>query len=204
MKIIITLTEENPNLKILAVTKGRSIEEIQKLLNNYPQIKAIGENRVSEAETKFPTLTKQAEKHFIGKLQSRKIPKIVELFDAVQSLESLNQAQALSKEAQKQHKNLIVFLQVNISQLPQRSGCMPEQAPTLIQEIQKLPQLELFGLMGMASQDPQKATEEFKLLKSLQGDLTECSMGMSSDHKIAISAGSTMLRLGRVLFNKAE
>ena len=181
------------NLKLVAVTKNRSVPEILEMLRKHKP-DAIGENRLEEAEEKLPHL--KIEKHFIGKLQSRKIPKIVELFDVIQSVESLKQAEKISAQG----RPIRALLQINISGLPSRGGAIPEETPELIQKFQSLPNIELIGVMGIASQDPEKARQEFRLLKSLQGDLPECSMGMSDDQKIAIEEGSTMLRLGRALF----
>jgi PLP dependent protein len=190
----LNLSEDNRKLKCLAVTKTRSVSEISEMINR-TGFTRIGENRLDEAEklAHFPDL----EKHFLGKLQSRKISKIVELFDVIQSVETLKQAELISKEG----KEIQIYLQINLDGAPERSGCSPAEVANLIKGIQKLPNLKLIGLMGMASQDSEKARRQFKKLKSLQGNLLECSMGMTSDYKIAIEEGSTMLRLGRVLFN---
>ncbi len=192
-----SLTDRNSKLKLVAVTKGRSIEQILEMLEK-TDAKRIGENRLQEAKEKFPKLPAELEKHFLGKLQSRKIPEIVQLFDVIQSVENLEQAKFISKEA----KEIKVFLQINISDLPQRSGCHPDEALKLIKEIQSLPHINLIGVMGMASQNPDSIRKEFQLLKSLQANLPECSMGMSGDYQIAIEEGSTMLRLGTALFTE--
>lgn len=195
MNLISRLTAAHPKLKIVAVSKGRSKEELKEMLIQ-TGLESIAENRLKEAEEKLKELPEKLEKHFIGKLQSRKIPKIVELFDVIQSVENLEQAKIISA----QEKDIKVFLQVNIARIPQRSGCKPEEAEGLIKAIKQLPHIELAGVMGIASQEPNKARNEFKLLKSLQGDLPECSMGMSGDYQIALEEDSTMLRLGRILF----
>lgn len=201
------ITGSLPRLKLLAVTKGRSSEEIEEILRLYPAICRIGENRIEEAKVKFGELKvnlaadfDRLEKHFIGKLQSRKIRQVAELFDVVQSVENLSQAKKLSEAATALGKTLGVFIEVNLSGLPQRSGAVPAEVPALIEQVQTLPGLELLGVMGMASLNPEQARTEFKRLKSLQGSLPECSMGMSSDYGIAIEEGSTMLRLGSALF----
>lgn len=194
------------NLKLVAVTKGRTVPEILKMLK-LTGAKCIGENRLKEAKDKLPELMSELkktgakieiEKHFIGKLQSRKIPQIVQLFDVIQSVENLKQAKRIS-ECGKQIK---IMLQVNISGLSQRGGAKPKETEKLIEEIKKLPNIELIGVMGLASQDPEKAKKEFHLLKSLQGNLQECSMGMSEDWQTAVKEGSTMLRIGRLLFEE--
>lgn len=140
------------------------------------------------------------EKHFIGKLQSRKIREVAELFDVVQSVENLEQAKKLSEAALELGKVLTVFVEVNLSGLSKRSGATPEEVPALMEAISELPGLRLQGVMGMATPNLEEARVQFKLLKSLQGSLPDCSMGMSDDYGIAIEEGSSMLRLGRVLF----
>lgn len=191
------LSGNQRKLKLVVVTKKRSVEEI-KTLHKKIAFTRIAENRLDEAKKKFPKLDPGLEKHFIGKLQSRKIKDIVKLFDVIQSLENFEQAQKINAcgEAIK------VFLQVNTSGQKQRSGCTIKEAPGLIKLIQALPNLNLIGVMGMASQSPELARKEFSILKSLQGDLAECSMGMSNDWGIALEEGSTMLRLGSTLFKE--
>lgn len=197
MKTDKSLSDNRRKLKLVAVTKNRKADEIKAMLKRY-KILRIAENRLKEAEDKFPHLSKSIEKHFIGKLQSRKIKRVVKLFDVIQSVENLKQAKLISM----QEKPIVIYLQVNISKKENRSGADPSEAKDLIKQISTLPNIKLVGVMGIASQDPIKARKEFKLLKDLQGSLKECSMGMSGDFQIALDEGSTLLRLGRVLFQE--
>jgi pyridoxal phosphate enzyme (YggS family) len=197
--LISRLAEERPNLKVLAVSKGRSVLEIQNLIA-LTGLTRIAENRLAEALLKFSELPLGLERYFIGKLQSRKIPKIVELFDVIQSVENLEQAKLISECG----KPIQIFLQVNLSRRSNRSGVLPEELSDLISAVQSLPHVNLIGLMGMASPIEELGENgvraEFKLLKSLQGSLDECSMGMSADFEIALEEGSSMIRLGTILF----
>lgn len=186
-------------LKIVAVTKNRSVPEILTMLIK-TGIKRIAENRLEEVKKKFPILPNKLEKHYIGKLQSRKIKQIVQLFDVIQSVENIEQAKKISICANEINKSISILIQINISKKENRSGVSLESFNELKDAIKKLPHLKLVGVMGMASHDPILVRDEFRLLKSLQGDLEECSMGMSEDYAIAIEEGSTMLRLGRLLF----
>ncbi len=194
------LTDIPEKLKVLMVSKGRTISEIQAILKAQPQIIRIGENRLESAEKTWLNLPKNIEKHFIGKLQTRKIKKIAQFFDVVESLENQKQAEALNTA----RKNMRIYLQVNLSGSPQRQGCSWHDAPTLADFIQSKTQLQLEGVMGIASQNPEKAREEFRKLKQLQIELglAECSMGMSDDFEIAIEEGATLIRLGRSLFKE--
>lgn len=196
MNVISTLSVKYPNLKVVSVTKNRNLSEVLLMLSE-SGLTRIAENRLEEALEKFPKLPK-VEKHFIGKLQSRKIKKIVENFDVIQSVESLEQAKKISSCG----KKIKIMLEINISGKENRSGAKPQEVEKLIPEIGKLPNIELIGVMGIASRENPR--EEFKLLKSLQGNLPECSMGMSEDYEIAIEEGSTMLRLGRILFGNVS
>jgi len=197
----VILPDLNPKLKLVAVTKGRSISEIRALLDQ-SGLTRIAENRLEEAQKKLPQLPTNLEKHFIGKLQSRKIKAIVELFDVIQSVESLEQARLISACG----KAMRIFLEVKLVDLPGRSGAAPSEVPALIAAISNLPHLTLEGVMGIASPSasPEQTRAEFRLLKSLQGALPECSMGMSDDYPIAIEEGSTLLRLGRALFENTK
>lgn len=179
------------------VTKGRTVHEINDVLAK-TGLNRIAENRIEEADLKFPRLSHQIEKHYIGKLQSRKIRYITRLFDVIQTLENKKQAQAIND----QNRPIKVMIQVNLDGDPARSGCQPDEFEDLKSYVLALPNLELIGVMGMASQDESKALGQFKMLKSLQGELAECSMGMSGDYPLAIEAGATMLRLGRQLFER--
>lgn len=187
--------------KLVAVTKGRSVNEIIDAYKQF-QFSDIAENRVTEAKTKFSELNLKVKKHFIGNIQSRKISEITALFDVVQSISNVNHANKLDQCAQKLGKTLEVMIQVNISGQAGRSGSSYNDFSEIKKVILELPNLKLIGVMGIASQDPECAREEFYRLKQLQGNLEHCSMGMSGDYKIALSEGSTMLRLGRVLFIK--
>jgi uncharacterized pyridoxal phosphate-containing UPF0001 family protein len=189
-----------PNkISVVAVVKGQSSDLIMKMLEK-TGYKYVGHNRLNEAVKLKAVLPTGLTWHFLGKLQSRKIPKIVKTFDVIQSLENLEQAALIAGFTD---KDVIysVYLQVNISGIDGHSGCKPEDTRAILNGIKKFTGLKVVGLMGMASQNAELARKEFRLLKSLCPDGLECSMGMSGDYKIAIEEGSTMLRLGRILFD---
>jgi pyridoxal phosphate enzyme (YggS family) len=211
MTISSSLSEQNRKLKLLMVSKERSAIEVQdhflrlrQQLDDRIVLMGLAENRLDEAEAKFKRLktfieAEHIEKHFIGRLQSRKIKKIVECFDVIQSLDTLKHAKLINELS----TPVKVMIQVNISDEPQKGGVHPSEFKQLKSEIQKLEHIELIGVMGMASQsDEQTVLQQFQLLKSLQEELEECSMGMSADYQIAIGAGTSMLRIGRKLFSE--
>ena len=204
---------------LVAVTKSVEIEETNEVIK--AGVKAIGENRVEDAEKKFPHLL-PAEKHFIGQIQSRKIKRIVELFDVVQSVSSVEHLEKIEKEALAQHKPIKVLLQFNISGGGQRGGIkqdeigkipLPANSHELAdmnQTISTIHHVKIIGVMGMASntKEADVVRKQFRLLKDTRDQLrarfpeiAELSMGMSNDYKIALEEGATMLRVGRLLFD---
>ncbi|OFZ10215.1 MAG: hypothetical protein A3D92_22170, partial [Bacteroidetes bacterium RIFCSPHIGHO2_02_FULL_44_7] len=209
--ILLKILVLRPNVTLVAVTKSVGIEETNEVIK--AGVRAIGENRIEDAEKKFPHLL-PVEKHFIGQIQSRKIKRIVELFDVIQSVGSIEHLQRIENEADKQQKDIRVLLQFNISGEKQRGGFNPEELGKIIQAIASDPlsansreladkgkiilairHVEIIGVMGMASQTNDMAIvrKQFRLLKSIRDELrttypaiTELSMGMSDEYKIAI------------------
>ena len=197
------------NVELVAVIKNRTpqaiLEVVEKLKEENPRLTIrVGVNRLRQGKNlkNSPLLKdKDWEWHFLGKLQSRKIKDIVETFDVIQSVENVKQAKEIAKHATRMKKvPYPIFLQVNLSGEEGRQGCGIMETPKLIDELTKIKTLKLVGLMGIASQNKMLAEQEFKMLKAMQGSLQHCSMGMSEDQKEALEAGSTMLRLGRALF----
>ncbi len=187
--------------KILAVSKGRSLEAIRAL---YAQgQRDFGENYADELAQKQKALQTDCPEikwHFIGQIQSNKI-KLIAQADYVHSLASLKHAQLLAKHTP--HMRLPVFIQVNLSSEPHRGGVLPNEVPSLAQAILGIPKLKLIGLMAILPINTDKpASDWFSQMQALQHpDYPELSMGMSDDFKEAIAHGATWIRLGRALFN---
>lgn len=192
----------NPaEITLVAVTKNHTAAESNELISQ--GIKVIGENRVQEAKQKFPDLL-PCERHLIGHLQSNKAHEAVELFDVIESVDSLKLARILNAEAAKLNKILAIFLEVNLVQEEQKFGFTEEELIETFAEIQKLPNLKTEGLMVMgALNDLEKTKAVFKkgaeLVKKLE--LKNFSAGMSNDWKLAIETGATHLRIGSLLFD---
>ncbi len=192
-------------ITIVAVTKTFGPEVVREALEI--GIHHIGENRVQEASEKFPALSGFVfTRHLIGHLQSNKINKALQLFDVIQSVDSLELAQGLEKRLSRE---LPVFIEVNTSQEPSKHGVEPERALELIAEVKAMSHLRIQGLMtvGPLTDDETTIRRSFQLLRRLRDEAQgwfsyplELSMGMSDDYRIAIEEGSTMLRLGRALF----
>ncbi len=192
------------NVNILAVSKGFKSQEI-KIIQNFGQ-NDFGESKFQEAFEKQLILKdlKQINWHFIGRIQSNKIRKIVQNFKYIHSVDSFEKLQKISSISYEEKKNPFIMLQVKLSDDPNKGGFNPEFLKSKWREIKELKNITLTGLMtinpkGLSSN---KNLELFKKCRahanSLQ--LPDCSMGMSGDWEEAIKAGSTWLRLGSLIF----
>ncbi|MBI3032801.1 YggS family pyridoxal phosphate-dependent enzyme [Candidatus Woesearchaeota archaeon] len=188
-----------PSITLLAVTKGKTISQILPLFNQ--GITDIGENRIQEAEEKFPLLPSSITKHFIGHLQSNKVKKAVALFNVIQSVDSIKLAKTIDAESKKQHKNIKIMLQVNIGNEIQKHGFKKEDMGNAYNTLKLLDHVQIIGIMCIAPlhKDPQPYFKQMKQLQQ-QLKLPHLSMGMSDDYHIAIKEGATMVRIGRKLF----
>ncbi|OLC22517.1 MAG: YggS family pyridoxal phosphate enzyme [Actinobacteria bacterium 13_1_20CM_2_65_11] len=185
-------------VEIVAVTKGFDISVCREALA--AGLRVLGENRVHEAIVKMDQLP-DAEWHLIGHLQTNKARQAAGRFVLIQSVDSARVAEALARVAPTQQ----VLVEVNVAREPQKSGAEPAQALEVISAVARM--LELKGLMAMgpSTGDPTAAFTELRQLRDraeerLGKALPVLSMGMSGDFEAALAAGSTMLRLGQVLF----
>ena len=194
------------NVNILAVSKGFKSQEI-KTIQNIGQ-NDFGESKFQEAFEKQLILKdlKQINWHFIGRIQSNKIRKIVQNFKYIHSVDSFEKLQKISNISCEEKKYPLIMLQVKFSDDPTKGGFNPDFLKMKWSEIQKIKNIKLTGLMtinprGLSSK------ENFKLFKKCRSfadslELPDCSMGMSGDWEEAIEAGSTWLRLGALIFGE--
>ena len=195
------LAGRNPaEVTLIAVTKTRSSEEIQALIDAGQR--DFGESRVQEAMAKWPPLARNADVrlHCIGRLQSNKAAEAVRLFDSIHSLDRRSLLDALSLEAAKANRTPSVYVQVNIGDEPQKGGCAIGDVADLVSAVRDSP-LELAGLMCI----PPLGLEPspfFALLAKIAREqgVDGLSMGMSADFKAAVMLGSTAVRVGTALF----
>lgn len=200
--------------KIIAVTKYFDEEAIIAAYN--AGLKDFGESRVIEAKQKINNLPAEIRNnskfHFIGHLQTNKVKKAVENFDYIHSVDSVKLAKSISDEAKVIGKVQNILLQVNNANEEQKFGFSRDEIFTEFEPIMKMPNLNIAGLMNMAPLEADDNelrklfTDVINVKKALEEkyncELKEISMGMSQDYKIAAQAGSTILRVGRKLFNK--
>ena len=192
------------NVNILAVSKGFKSQEI-KTIQNIGQ-NDFGESKFQEAFEKQLILKdiQQINWHFIGRIQSNKIRKIVQNFKYIHSVDSFEKLKKISNIALEENKNPSVMLQVKLSDDPNKAGFNPESLLFKWKEIKEFRSITLLGLMtinpkGLSSKEN---SDLFKKCRSLADSLQlpDCSMGMSGDWEEAVDAGSTWLRLGSLIF----
>ena len=192
-------------IRLVAVTKYADAGQIKEAIAQGVQI--IGENRIQDAVEKIKGLPK-VEKHFLGAVQSNKIRLIAQYFDCVQSISSIGAARKLDQECRMLGKALPVLVEVNIGKEETKHGVIPENALELCNGVTKFLNLRLEGLMCIAPYFDKKEIEKtrpyFRQMKELNEKigLKWISMGMSNDFEIAIEEGSTMVRIGRMIFNQ--
>jgi pyridoxal phosphate enzyme (YggS family) len=209
-------------IQLIAVSKTHSLDEVQfiaSLGQNY-----FGENTIQDAMTKIPYLVsdnirhKDVEWHFIGHLQSKKAGKLPGYFQWIHSVDSIKLAQKLSSAMMNYAKNsaLNCLIQVNVSGEATKSGLMPAEVKSFLQEILnlELPCLRWRGLMTIGVKgDKQQTRNAFAQLRELQQtcqaefglkNFDQLSMGMSADYCLAIEEGATMVRVGTAIFGRRQ
>lgn len=196
-------------VRIVAVTKGHPTGAITAAVA--AGLRDIGENRVQEAVAKMEELPPSlpCDWHLIGHLQSNKVRHVVGRFALIHSVDRRSLAEALSVKAGDRPQR--VFLQVNVSREPQKSGVAPEQAQPLLDAMALLPGVHVEGLMTIARVDADELEQRrtFARLRELRDELAsaerplgELSMGMSQDYRAAVAEGATLVRLGSALFGE--
>jgi hypothetical protein len=206
-------------VKLIAVTKTVGIETIKEAID--AGLRVFGENRVQEAQKKISDLkfeisNSNIEWHLIGHLQKNKAKYAVQLFDLIHTVDSVELAEELNKQAGKIGKIQRVLVQVKLSEEETKHGISKDELTLLLEGINKLKNLKVEGLMTMPPffEDPEKARPYFKRLREIRDNinssrithyaLRELSMGMSNDFEVAIEEGATMVRIGTAIFGERK
>jgi len=205
---------QQQRVTLVAVSKTKPVPDIEALyaLGH----RDFGENYVQELAEKQPQLPTDTRWHFIGHLQSNKVKFISPFVHLIHSVDSLKLLQTINRQGASQNRKIRCLLQVHIASEETKFGLDRTELINLLQFVadnQEMENIQISGLMGMASftDDTQKVRSEFRMLKSLfeemkekffyhDDNFKELSMGMSGDYKIAIEEGSTMVRIGSLLF----
>jgi pyridoxal phosphate enzyme (YggS family) len=194
----------NPNVKLIAVTKGQDVSNIKSIIEEGHL--DFGENRVQEAEFKWADILnnkKDINLHLLGKLQSNKAKEAFNLFNYIHSLDNEKLAKIFSNLEQVSSKKIKYFIQVNIGNEIQKSGIDISLVSKFIQFCQIDLKLNILGLMCIppANEPPDSYFKKLYELNISNG-LKELSMGMSDDFKIAIKFGATYVRVGSSIFGR--
>jgi pyridoxal phosphate enzyme (YggS family) len=216
-KTLALLKETPQHVKIIAVSKTRSVEEIMEAYN--AGIRDFGENKAQELVTKRPSLPGDIRWHFIGHLQTNKVKVILQCVHMIQSIDSIKLLRFVEKEAALLGIKVNCLLQFHIASEETKFGLDMSEAKALLQAVRDelMQHVRICGVMGMATftENIPHVEKEFRLLRSYfdriksdyflaDNNFREISMGMSGDYPVAIRQGATMIRLGTVLFGERE
>lgn len=204
------LTELPPGVELVAAAKTRTAAEILEAIE--AGVRIIGENYVREAADVFPAVGRRARWHFIGHLQTNKVKKAVEIFDLVETVDSVALGREIDKRSAAAGKAMDVLVEVNSGREPQKAGVLPEEAEPLVRALAGLPHLRVLGLMTMGpfEGDPEdsrpyfketkKVWDELKALAIPGAEMRYLSMGMTNSWRVAVEEGATMVRIGTAVF----
>ena len=192
------------NINIIAVSKTYSLDYIKPLIDHGHL--HFGENKVQEADSKWKSIRdtrKDLKIHLIGKLQTNKAKKALEIFDYIHSLDNQKLADTLCKLEKTKSKKINYFIQVNVGMEKQKSGIHPNELDDFYSYCSKELNLNILGLMAIPPDDGNQE-KHFKYLyeTNLTLGLKHLSMGMSADYNIALKYNSTFLRIGSSIFGE--
>jgi len=187
---------------LVAVSKTHGADKVRELLDAGQRI--FGENRVQEAEEKFPALKAEYPDlllHLIGPLQTNKARDAVALFDVIESVDRERLAATLAKEMAKAGRRPDCFIQVNTGEEAQKAGILPAELDAFVAACRDTHKLPVVGLMCIPPVDEEPALHFSLLVKmAARNGLAKVSMGMSADYEIAVRLGATHVRVGSALF----
>lgn len=196
---------------LVAVSKTRSEAEIMLLYDQGQRV--FGENRVQELVDKYEKMPKDIEWHLIGHLQKNKVKYIAPFVSLIHSVDSVALAEMINKQAAKNDRVIDILVQLKVAVEETKFGLQNDELNEILTSIKSLDNIRVRGIMGMASftADHDQVRTELQQLKihfdalkqshySEDDNFSELSMGMSGDYKIALEEGSTMVRIGSLLF----
>jgi pyridoxal phosphate enzyme (YggS family) len=203
------------DIKLVAVSKTKPSEQILEAYQSGHKI--FGENKVQELVSKFEILPKDIEWHMVGHLQTNKVKYIAPFVSLIHAVDSLKLLKAIDKEALKNDRVISCLMQLKIAKEESKYGLNATELEQILKsdDYKNLKNIRILGLMGMATytKDTNIVRDEFKKLVSIFKNIRksyfsdtsyfkELSMGMSSDYKIAVEEGSTMIRIGSLIFGE--
>jgi len=210
------INQDFNSITVVAVAKSRTSEQIKEAFE--AGITDIGENRAQEALLKYNEFQTPNSKlqtirwHMVGHLQTNKVKDAVKIFDLIHSIDSVKLAKEIDREAARINKIQDILIEVKTSPEATKLGLKPNEAIEVIKEISEFKNIKIKGLMTIAPlvDDPEKTRPYFRKLREIRDRVNELritnyelrilSMGMTDDFEVAIEEGSTMVRIGRAIF----
>ncbi len=201
-------------VKLIAVSKTKPVEMLQEAYDY--GCRDFGENKVQELVDKYEKMPKDIRWHMIGHLQRNKVKYIVDKVYLIHSVDSLRLAEEISKEAVKKDVTVSVLIEVNVAEEASKFGTTSEDAIALVEQIAKLSNIAIKGLMTIAPyvENAEENRVYFRKLKQIYVDIIrknidnvfmeELSMGMTGDYKVAITEGATYIRVGTGIFGERQ
>ena len=208
------LKELPQGVELVAAAKTRTAPEIREAIG--AGVGVIGENYVQEAAAAFREIGREVRWHFIGHLQKNKVKQAVEIFDMIETVDTLELAREIGKRAEAAGKTMQVLVEVNSGREYQKSGAIPEDAPGLIKDIAPIKGVKVMGLMTMGpfSGDPELSRSCFaetrKVFEGVKGasipgvEMRYLSMGMTNSYKVAVEEGANIVRVGTAIFGERK
>ena len=217
MSIAQNLTEIKSQLPahvtLVAVSKTKPVSDLMEAYNAGQRI--FGENKIQEMTEKWEEMPKDIEWHMIGHVQTNKVKFMAEYVSLIHGVDSLKLLEEINKQAKKHNRIIDCLLQIHIAEEETKFGLNEEELEEILKQVQNdndnFDNIRIVGLMGMATftENPAQIEKEFKHLKCIFDNINDrdainrvstLSMGMSGDYQLAISCGSTMVRIGSSIF----
>jgi len=208
------LAELPPGVELVAAAKTRTAAEILEAVE--AGVGIIGENYVQEAADVFPAVGRRARWHFIGHLQTNKVRRAVEIFDLVETVDSIGLGREIDKRAAAAGRTMDILVEINSGREPQKAGVMPDEAEALVKSLATLPRLRVRGLMTMGPfegapedsrpyfKETRKVWEALKSMAVPGVEMRHLSMGMTNSWRVAVDEGATMVRIGTAIFGPRD
>jgi pyridoxal phosphate enzyme (YggS family) len=197
------------HVTLVAVSKTKSVEEISQAYEAGQRV--FGENKIQEMTSKWEELPKDIAWHMIGHVQSNKVKYMAHFVDLIHGVDSFKLLKEIQKQAIKHDRTIRCLIQIRIAEEETKFGLPEEELEALLKAAEDLPNVQIAGLMGMATftDNQNQITFEFNKLKDLydkvkssSASMNTLSMGMSGDYSIAIECGSNMIRVGSKIFGE--
>jgi pyridoxal phosphate enzyme (YggS family) len=204
------LAELPPGVELVAAAKTQTPEAILEAVE--AGVRIIGENYVQEAQAAFAAVGRRCRWHFIGHLQTNKVKKALEIFDMIETVDSVELAREIDKRSAAAGKSTDALIEINSGQEDQKAGVRPDEAEALLRAVVPLAGIRIRGLMTMGpfEGDPEQSRPYFRETKRLfdrftalgipGADMRYLSMGMTNSYRVAIEEGANRVRIGTKIF----